>query len=65
MRGGLRTAGARPRGDALLRFADLDEDAALLQRARALAPGLLAEHPAAARAHVARWLDSRAEFLKA
>ena len=26
---------------------------------------LLAEHPAAARAHVARWLASKAEFLKA
>ncbi len=57
--------GARQSGDALLRFADLDEDTALLQHARALAPRLLREHPAAARAHVARWLDSRAEFLKA
>jgi ATP-dependent DNA helicase RecG len=57
--------GARQSGDALLRFADLAEDDALLQRARALAPTLLREHPAAARAHVARWLGSRAEFLKA
>jgi len=57
--------GARQSGDALLRFADLAEDAPLLQRARAAAPGLLAQHPAAARAHVARWLDTRAEFLKA
>ncbi|MES2714608.1 MAG: ATP-dependent DNA helicase RecG [Pseudomonadota bacterium] len=57
--------GARQSGDALLRFADLAEDAPLLQQARALAPGLLQQHPAAARAHVARWLDSRAEFLKA
>jgi len=57
--------GARQSGDALLRFADLDEDAALLRQARALAPVLLREHPAAARAHVARWLDSRADYLKA
>jgi ATP-dependent DNA helicase RecG len=57
--------GARQSGDALLRFADLDADAELLQRARALAPALLRDHPAAARAHVARWLDSRAEYLKA
>ena len=57
--------GARQSGDALLRFADLAEDGALLQQARALAPQLLASHPQAARAHVARWLGGRAEFLKA
>ena len=57
--------GARQSGDALLRFADLATDAPLLETARALAPGLLAAHPGAARAHVARWLGSRAEFLKA
>jgi ATP-dependent DNA helicase RecG len=57
--------GARQSGDALLRFADLAEDAPLLQQARALAPTLLAQHPAAASAHVARWLDSRADYLKA
>ncbi len=53
------------RGDALLRFADLAEDAPLLARARALASQLLDRHPAAARAQVARWLGARAEFLKA
>ncbi len=57
--------GARQSGDALLRFADLAADSALLQQARELAPRLLREHPAAAQAHVARWLDSRAEYLKA
>jgi ATP-dependent DNA helicase RecG len=57
--------GARQSGDALLRFADLEADDALLARARALAPKLLAEHPAAARAQVARWLAGKAEFLKA
>ena len=57
--------GARQSGDALLRFADLADDAPLLQLARAAAPKLLAAHPQAARAHVARWLDSRADFLKA
>ena len=57
--------GARQSGDALLRFADLAEDSALLERARAVAPRLLAEHPQAARAHVQRWLASKAEFLKA
>jgi ATP-dependent DNA helicase RecG len=57
--------GSRQSGDALLRFADLAEDDALLQRARDLAPRLLREQPTAARAHVARWLGSKAEFLKA
>ena len=57
--------GARQSGDALLRFADLDDDAPLLQQARRLAPELLARHGAAAQAHVARWLDTRADFLKA
>ncbi len=57
--------GARQSGDALLRFADLADDAPLLQAARAQAPLLLQQHPAAAQAHVARWLDSRADFLKA
>jgi ATP-dependent DNA helicase RecG len=57
--------GARQSGDALLRFADLNEDSGLLQHARRVAPRLLAEHPTAARAHVARWLGGKAEFLKA
>ena len=57
--------GARQSGDALLRFADLQVDSALLQHAREVAPRLLAHAPAAAAAHVARWLASRAEFLKA
>ena len=57
--------GARQSGDALLRFADLAEDGALLQQARELAPRLLREHPAAAAAQVQRWLASKAEYLKA
>jgi len=57
--------GARQSGDALLRFADLNQDNQLLQHARSAAPRLLAEHPAAARAQVERWLAGRAEFLKA
>ena len=57
--------GARQSGDALLRFADLAADGALLQQARALAPRLLREHPPAAAAQVQRWLASKAEYLKA
>jgi ATP-dependent DNA helicase RecG len=57
--------GSRQSGAELLRFADLQEDSALLQQARALAPGLLEKHADAARRHVERWLGSKAEFLKA
>jgi ATP-dependent DNA helicase RecG len=57
--------GARQSGDALLRFADLAEDNALLQHAQRVAPWLLHKHPDAARAHVERWLGGRAEFMKA
>jgi ATP-dependent DNA helicase RecG len=57
--------GARQSGEDLLRFADLDADAPLLAHARRIAPQLLARHPEAAEAHVARWLSSKAEYLKA
>jgi ATP-dependent DNA helicase RecG len=57
--------GSRQSGDALLRFADLAEDAPLLAHARRMATQLLDQHPSAARAQVARWLGQKAEFLKA
>ena len=57
--------GARQSGADLLRFADLNGDTGLLEQARRVAPRLMAEHPAAARAHVARWLSTKAEYLKA
>ena len=57
--------GSRQSGDALLRFADLSADSALLDAARRNAPRLLAEHPAAAAAQVQRWLASRVDYLKA
>jgi ATP-dependent DNA helicase RecG len=57
--------GARQSGDALLRFADLAEDNALLQHARRVAPQLLDSHPEAARLQVQRWLGAGAEYMKA
>jgi ATP-dependent DNA helicase RecG len=56
--------GARQSGDALLRFADL-QDTGLIERARAAAERLLTEQPQAAAAQVERWLASRADYLKA
>ncbi len=57
--------GARQSGAALLRFADLTEDSDLLAWAREAAPQMLDRHPALAERHVARWLGSRTDFLKA
>ena len=57
--------GARQSGAAMLRFADLALDAALLAWARRVAPIMLDQHPALAEKHVLRWLGGKAEFLKA
>jgi ATP-dependent DNA helicase RecG len=57
--------GARQSGAALLRFADLSEDQALVDRARQAAQRLLQDHPQAAQRHVLRWLGDKAEYLKA
>jgi ATP-dependent DNA helicase RecG len=57
--------GARQSGEAMLRFANLSEDDALLQWARQEAPQLLDRHPALAEKHVQRWLGGKSEYLKA
>ena len=57
--------GARQSGAALLRFADINLDEALVHSARRTAAELLDQYPAAALKHVARWLGGRAEYLKA
>jgi len=57
--------GARQSGAALLRFADVVEDAGLLAWARQLAPVMLEQHPALAEKHVQRWLGTKAQYLKA
>ena len=57
--------GARQSGAPLLRFADLLEDADLLEWARETAPLLLDRHPELAHAHINRWLGGKSEYLKA
>jgi ATP-dependent DNA helicase RecG len=57
--------GARQSGVPMLRFADLERDAALIEDARAAAVELLQKDPAAAAAHLERWLGGRSEFIKA
>lgn len=57
--------GARQSGAALLRFADLLTDTALLDWARQQAPLLLDHYPVQARQHIDRWLGAQLEYLKA
>ena len=65
IRGPGELLGARQSGAPLLRFADLEEDAALLEWARHWAPRILRQYRQLAARHLERWLGGRAEFLKA
>ena len=57
--------GARQSGVPLLRYADLEEDAALVDIARGLAEEILRDAPRVAEAITARWFGGRAALLKA
>ena len=65
LRGPGEFLGARQSGLPMLRFADLEQDVALLELAREVALRMLASYPAQAAAHVQRWLGARAEYLVA
>jgi len=65
LRGPGEYLGARQSGAPLLRFADLDKDADLVESARAVAEALLTQHPESAERHLERWLGGRADFLRA
>ena len=57
--------GARQSGAPLLRFADLEADAAWLAWARGVAPLMLDQYAELAQQHVLRWMGGNGEFLKA
>jgi ATP-dependent DNA helicase RecG len=57
--------GARQSGVPLLRFADLERDVALIERARDAADAILAEQPEVAQRHLERWLGGREAFIRA
>jgi ATP-dependent DNA helicase RecG len=57
--------GARQSGVPLLRFADLERDVELIERSRDAADRILEAHPEEAARHLARWLGSKAEFIRA
>jgi ATP-dependent DNA helicase RecG len=65
LRGPGEFLGSRQAGVPLLRFADLERDAALVERARDAAAELLRDHPALAAEHVRRWLGGRGALLDA
>jgi ATP-dependent DNA helicase RecG len=56
--------GARQSGQAMLRFADLETDQALVEQARNLTQRLLREDQTTVQVHLARWLGNREDFLK-
>ena len=64
LRGPGELLGARQSGVAMLRFADLTEDEDLLEQARLSADELLRDAPAAARAHLQRWMANKHDFLQ-
>lgn len=55
--------GARQSGVPMLRFANLEEDLHLLEKAREIAPQLIEERPDIVEAHLNRWLASRESYL--
>jgi ATP-dependent DNA helicase RecG len=65
LRGPGEVLGERQSGEPLLRFADLERDGELVARAIAAACEMVARHPAAARAHVERWLGARHDLTHA
>jgi ATP-dependent DNA helicase RecG len=65
LRGPGEYLGERQSGEPLLRFADLERDRELVAQAIEAAGEMLERHPAAARAHVERWLGSRKDLTQA
>ena len=65
IRGPGEFVGARQSGLPLLRYADLEADAGLIEAARALAERLLAESPQLAGRLMQRWLGGREALLRA
>ena len=65
LRGPGEFLGSRQSGVPLLRFADLQRDALLVEQARDAAGWMIEHDPAAAKKHAQRWFGSRAEYLGA
>ena len=57
--------GVRQSGVPMLKIADLERDAEMLQHARQAADNLLRDHPEAVERHLQRWLGHAEELVKA
>ncbi len=64
LRGPGELLGARQSGVPMLRFADIGQDTQLLDSARDMADEMLRDFPAAARAHLQRWMASKPDYLQ-
>ena len=64
LRGPGEFLGIRQSGMPLLKIADLERDADLLEAARDIAPRLLREQPQAVNAHLQRWMGRAEEYVK-
>ncbi len=64
LRGPGEFVGSRQSGVPLLRYADLEADADLVEMARGVAENMLTAYPELAERHLQRWLGSREELLK-
>ncbi|GGC79304.1 ATP-dependent DNA helicase RecG [Undibacterium terreum] len=64
LRGPGEFLGARQSGEAMLRFANLETDQWLVDKARSLATELLEKDMPTVEAHLNRWLGFREEFLR-
>ncbi|MGX8881590.1 ATP-dependent DNA helicase RecG [Methylovorus sp. SPW-M1] len=64
LRGPGEFMGIRQSGTPMLKIADLERDAGLLEEAQAMADWLLQKHPQAAEAHLQRWLHQAQELVK-
>ena len=64
IRGPGEFVGSRQSGVPLLRYADLELDADLVELARSVAEDMLTKEPALAERHLQRWLGAREELLK-
>ncbi|MDH5481111.1 MAG: helicase-related protein, partial [Nitrosomonas sp.] len=64
LRGPGEFLGARQSGLPMLRFADLEQDGALLDAVRLTADDMLQQFPELAQQHIQRWLGEKTEYLR-
>lgn len=64
LRGPGEFLGARQSGVPMLRFADIEQDADLLEAAQSVADEILSKHPQQAQQHLQRWLGKKNAYLR-